>query len=398
MKSIRHIKYAFLALAVAGAEIMSGCDDAKYQELGTRAYISEAMDNSSVKVTIPNDRDTTTTIQVSLSDAVGTDSHYRLVTDQSVLDEYNRINGTNYIILPEGQYILPEDVVVKAGEFSSGNTTVTLKKFSDEMNSSGESYALPVKLVAKEGSAEAMPSTGTFVILAESIIRFSAPMFIGSADLKADLFGDAPETYPEYTVEVRFQVSDTGDRDRAIFKNGGDDDNFVLLRFEDPQSDNENYKAHSLVQVVGRNRLYLNPSYSFEPNKWQHLALTCNGSSYRLYINGMDGGVLEIPSGATTFSDVNWFCAGDGTNRWSRCKILVSEARIWSVCRTETQIKNNMTMTSPNTKGLEAYWRMNEGEGNVFEDCTGHGHTLRTSKTPTWIDGILSSDISTDWN
>lgn len=396
MKSFGY-KKILLAVAVASVSIYIGCNDSEYQEFEARAYISEAIESTSEKVTIPNNGDAEMTLNVSLSHFVDQDSHYSFVADQSVLDEFNRVNGTNYIILPENQYVLPGDVIVKAGEYSSGGVSVGLKQFSEEMMKSGESYALPLRLVAKNSSVEAMPVTGTFVVLAESILEFSAPMFTGSADLKADLFGDTPEIYPEYTIEVRFQVSDTGDRDRAIFKNGGDESNFVLLRFEDPQSDNENHKAHSLVQVVGRDRLYLNPSYSFEPDKWQHLALTCNGSSYKLYINGMDGGILEIPSGPTTFSDVNWFCPGDGVNRWRNCKILISEARIWSVCRTEAQIKNNMTMTSPKSKGLEAYWRMNEGSGNVFEDCTGNGHTLRTSKTPKWIDGILSTDPSTKW-
>ncbi|MBR0560840.1 hypothetical protein, partial [Neokomagataea anthophila] len=61
------------------------------------------------------------------------------------------------------------------------------------------------------------------------------------------------------------------------------------------------------------------------------------------------------------------------------------------------QIQNNMTVTSPKSPGLEAYWKFNEGEGNVFQDATGKGHTLTTSMTPKWIDGILSTDGSTDW-
>ena len=138
-----------------------------------------------------------------------------------------------------------------------------MKAFSQEMMKSGESYALPVKLVLQDGSISPMENTGTFVILAESIIEFSAPMFVGAPSLKANKFTESPETYSQYTIEVRFQVANTADRDRAVFKNGGDDANFILLRFEDPQSDNENYKAHSLVQIVGRNRLYLNPSNSF---------------------------------------------------------------------------------------------------------------------------------------
>ena len=45
----------------------------------------------------------------------------------------------------------------------------------------------------------------------------------------------------------------------------------------------------------------------------------------------------------------------------------------------------------------EAYWRFNEGSGTTFEDCTGHGHTLTTTKNPTWIPGIKSNDPSTPW-
>ena len=44
-----------------------------------------------------------------------------------------------------------------------------------------------------------------------------------------------------------------------------------------------------------------------------------------------------------------------------------------------------------------AYWRFNEGKGNVFEDATGKGHTITTTVTPVWIDKILSTDEATPW-
>ena len=53
------------------------------------------------------------------------------------------------------------------------------------MNASGESYALPVRLVAKQGSIDVMPVTGSLVILANSIMEFSAPQFVGSTELVA---------------------------------------------------------------------------------------------------------------------------------------------------------------------------------------------------------------------
>ena len=364
MKRMNYIKILCFSAVITGLGSIVSCGDAKYDTLDTHAYIEEALSSTSQKVTVQATGESFTTLNVHLSNLSSTDNHYKLVTDQSVLDTYNHINGTGYIMLPKDYYTLPETITVKAGQYAADALSIALKAFSQEMMKSGESYALPVKLVSQDGSISPMENTGTFVILAESIIEFSAPMFVGAPSLKANKFTESPETYSQYTIEVRFQVANTADRDRAVFKNGGDDANFILLRFEDPQSDNENYKAHSLVQIVGRNRLYLNPSNSFKPNEWQHLALVCDGSNYRLYRN---------------------------------CKILMSEARIWSVVRSASQIQNNMTQVSPKSVGLEAYWRFNEGQGNVFEDATGKGHTLTTSATPTWIDGILSTDKSTEW-
>lgn len=391
---MNYIKALYFAAVMAGLVGIVGCNDAKYDTLDPHAYIDKALNGTSQKVTVQASGESLTTLTVHLSNLSTIDNHYKLVTDQSVLDAYNLANGTGYMMLPEGQYTLPESITVKAGQYATDALSIALKSFSQEMMKSGESYALPVKLVLQDGSVQPMANTGTFVILAESIIEFSAPMFVGSANLSSSKYAEEPETYAQYTVEVRFQVSNMNNRNRAIFSNGGGTLNNILLRFEDPQSDNENFKAHSLVQVVGRNSLYLNPSNSFKPNEWQHLALVCDGSSYRLYINGVDSGVLSIPSGATTFSSISWFSADTW---WNGCKILMSEARIWSVVRSASQIQNNMTQVSPKSTGLEAYWRFNEGEGNVFEDATGKGHTLTTTATPTWIDGILSTDKATEW-
>ena len=85
------------------------------------------------------------------------------------------------------------------------------------------------------------------------------------------------------------------------------------------------------------------------------------------------------------------------TSWWGSCKILVSEARIWSVARSAVQIQNSMVQVSPSSEGLEAYWRLNEGEGKNFVDATGHNHSLTTSKDVVWVHDILSTDESTAW-
>ena len=47
-------------------------------------------------------------------------------------------------------------------------------------------------------------------------------------------------------------------------------------------------------------------------------------------------------------------------------KLMGSECRLWSVARTQSQIKFNMYRVNPESEGLLAYWRFDEGEGREF--------------------------------
>lgn len=385
-----------LLTLIATVATLTACNDADYKIIENGAYINESLSAKSAKVII-TDEGGFTEITPCLSSAAPKDCKFRLEVDEKVLEEYNEKQSTGFVTLPEGQYEIPNEIIIKKGEYTADPVKVNIKPLTEDMI--GETYALPLRLVSEDGAVLSMPQTSAFVITTEAITTSSLPQFNGGPMLKSEM-PKGPETYNEYTIEVKFQVSNTYDRDRAVFVNRGDLTNFVLLRFEDPQRYDGNHEAHSLVQIVGRNRLYMNPSFSFVPNKWQHLALTCDGSQYKLYINGAFAGVKDIPSGPTTFEAFEWFTKGDDSwSHWGNCTILMAEARVWSVCRTEAQIQNNMATVSAKSKGLEAYWRMNDGTGNTFADCTGNGHTLTSgnASTPKWIEGVKSTDESTQW-
>lgn len=385
-----------LLTLIATVATLTACNDADYKIIENGAYINESLSAKSAKVII-TDEGGFTEITPCLSSAAPKDCKFRLEVDEKVLEEYNEKQSTGFVTLPEGQYEIPNEIIIKKGEYTADPVKVNIKPLTEDMI--GETYALPLRLVSEDGAVLSMPQTSAFVITTEAITTSSLPQFNGGPMLKSEM-PKGPETYNEYTIEVKFQVSNTYDRDRVVFVNRGDLTNFVLLRFEDPQRYDGNHEAHSLVQIVGRNRLYMNPSFSFVPNKWQHLALTCDGSQYKLYINGAFAGVKDIPSGPTTFEAFEWFTKGDDSwSHWGNCTILMADARVWSVCRTEAQIQNNMATVSAKSKGLEAYWRMNDGTGNTFADCTGNGHTLTSgnASTPKWIEGVKSTDESTPW-
>lgn len=386
--SVKIAIFSFAAL-VSG---MTACNDAEYDTLGMHAFVSESALGKSTKVTI-TELGADAEITACLSEAATQDVKLKFVIDSAVLDMYNQKQAAGFMVLPADVYEMNPEVTIKAGEFSAGTTKIHIKPLPKEYV--GESYALPLRLVSVDGAVPATSTTATYVITTEAVVVSSFPMFVGGAGIGNQQGSSL--NLPQFTIEVRFQVSNTANRNRAVFSGGP-----VLLRFEDPQNDNADHKAHSLVQFQG-NGWYLNPSISFEPNKWQHLALTYDGKAVTLYVNGAFAGTKD---GVNTpeFTSWGWFGGGGddgghgtGDQWWKDCKILCAEARIWSVCRTAAQVQNNITTTSAKSAGLEAYWRFNEGEGKVFEDITGNGHTMSTNANITWVPNIKSTDTATDW-
>lgn len=392
------IKNLLLGSALVCMAGMTSCEDAEYDTLGARAFINESTTSTSTKVVVVKGGGDAT-ITVCLSEAVGEDVSFKLVVDPTVLDKYNQTESASYLTLPEGSYEMESNVVIKAGEFSAEPTKIHINEFTSDMLI--DSYALPLRLESVDGKVATMSKTGTYVITTENVAPFSLPMYTGGTGFTAEM-PNGPETYSAFTLEARFQISDTGNRNRTVFSNPNSDDaNNLLLRFEDPQSNQtDGTKAHSLIQVVGREHKFLNPSIAIETNKWQHYAITFDGSEYRLYVNGGFAGVLDVPDGPTKFSGFTWF--GDANDSWwGSCKMLMTELRVWSVCRTEEQISKNMTTVGTKSAGLEGYWRLSDGkgaEGKSYTDLTGKGHTLTTTKAPVkWIDNIMSNDTQTPW-
>lgn len=390
MKMKNSMKIAALCLAACAAV---ACNDAEYDTLGVHAFVSESLSGKGgPKVTI-TENGADAEVTACLSVAAPHDVKLRFEVDPAVLELYNQKQASSYTVLPAEVIEMNPEVTIKAGEFSASPTKIHLKPIPKEY--AGESYALPLRLVCIDGSVPTTSTTATYVIPTDAIMISSYPMWTGGAGLTTT--EGFPLTLPEFTIEVRFQVSNTANRNRAVFS-GGD----VLLRFEDPQNNTAEHAAHSLVQFQG-NGWYLNPTMSFKPNVWQHLALTYDGAAVTLYVNGAFAGRKEGKN-SPEFGGASWFGgAGDsgghgtGNQWWAGCKILCAEARIWSVCRTEAQIQNNITSTSAKSKGLEAYWRFNEGSGKIFQDVTGNGHTLTTDIEPTWIENIKSTDEATPW-
>ncbi|MCF8369294.1 MAG: T9SS type A sorting domain-containing protein [Bacteroidales bacterium] len=152
-------------------------------------------------------------------------------------------------------------------------------------------------------------------------------------------------------------------------------------------------------------------------NEWVHVAGTWDGQDMKVYINGELDNTLDVSSRGLFFDPVM-----DTLHIGSRKRAnypndalygYVDEARIWNVCRTQSEIRETMyTELSGNETGLFAYYKLNEGSGQTITDSgpNGFNGTLGddtgTSNDPAWAsstaplpyytvaDGYWSSDAT----
>lgn len=129
-------------------------------------------------------------------------------------------------------------------------------------------------------------------------------------------------------------------------------------------------------------------------DQWQHVAITLDAGTLRLYINGVLDrtytGSLAPQDRATPVR-----FGQEAPNLWMYSG-LIDEIRMWNVARTEAQLlaAKNTRLTGAET-GLVGYWRFDEGTGDVAFDATAHGHDgqLGTAVGPDAYDPAWTTDV-----
>ena len=181
---------------------------------------------------------------------------------------------------------------------------------------------------------------------------------------------DAPELNPDIAITVEAWVKLEGltglptiveKEDWSIVESG-----YVLridnyTNFNTPQ-----------FQIGAYGWFSVNASQGDIPDgEWTHVAGTFDGSTLKIYINGVEAG-SSFFSGSIATAPCNVRIGGHYNTYVNRqWNGLIDEVRIWNVCRTESEISTNMENPLTGTEtGLVGLWRMQEGAGTTAFDLT----------------------------
>ena len=174
----------------------------------------------------------------------------------------------------------------------------------------------------------------------------------------------------------------------------------AFLRFGDGGWSDD--KVQFVLEIGSQTKL--NGNTALQEDTWYHIAGVYDGSSMKIYING----ILDASKNQTgSFTSNSLFTIANNSGRYLNG--TVDEARVWSDARSETEIRQNMyrELSDPGSEThLTAYYKLNSASGTTAIDSKASyngtltnmaGNEWQTSPAMFGPKNGLDFDGSNDW-
>lgn len=289
---------------------------------------------------------------------------FEVISDFSVVDQYNNTYGTNYKKIPIELVDFTPTLTVESGEIISSQGSLTIH-YSDDLMA-GHSYLLPLSLKSIDSNVKIMESSNNLLYA----IEISSGLITKSTLLTRDTYFKINKNNSiindisgVFTLEGLICVNkfrdenDVGDVQISTFI-GTEGDGMTLLRFGDAGIPGNHLQANEYEIEI-----------DFQTNKWYHIALVVDNGESIVYINGEE--VISFWKNGS----LGEFYIGRSYNDDRGIEARVSELRIWQTARTPDEIKECMYGAKDLT-GIYAYWKMNQVKDGKIEDISGNENHL----------------------
>ena len=313
---------------------------------------------------------------ISATGVVSEDVKAHIKYDTVALDNYNKVNKTAYVAVPQDVLLINDEyVVIPKGSARSALTSVTMldNSFIEE----GVNYVIPLSVAYLEGGSAQILETSKsiFVKVGKTMESYSLDIPNTSIYSTHSLPGYELDNW---TLEIKahpYNMKSRGADQLCRFccwnEDGGGQ---VLLRF------NENGKPWKTLDIVSVSGRYVTGATgegdssegAFNANQWYMISIVWNGSDMTVYINGeKDTPWQNTISGSQGFKlnrfeiGMSWGGYGNSQSYTGR----MAEMRIWNVARSQSEIASTLCSVDATSAGLLGYWKMNEGEGHIFHDA-----------------------------
>lgn len=383
--------------------VLTACDNKDYRldsPFDNVVYLNVAeiknVDNFTFKRTLDTGKKEIAAVLAFPSD---NDVNVSFAVDPALVGEYNAKHGTDYPMLAAKYYKLSaQEAIITKGETVSRPVSIDFSALTElEIDAR---YLLPVTIGGVSGGVKPLDGSKTvwYVVTRSSAITtavslkgnyFEVPGFdLGSPT------ADVVNNLTQLTYEAIIRVNNFENEISSIMGI----EQHCLLRIAD-----SNFPRKQLMFCSPGDIKFPKADKSKELSEktWYHVAVTYDTENKTavMYVDGQEQSrIEEYGNGAPvdlgkqergkSFMFKIGHSYGEPDDYSRELDGEICEVRVWNVVRSQEEIWKNMYDVDPQTPGLKAYWKFNEGEGNIVKDHTGNGNDAVAHNKAVWPDGI----------
>ena len=364
-------KHSLLA-AIWGLSVFGCADGDSFDYNKNVAFITGTETTPVVKFVV-EDTPSSYTVTASSTNKVDKDVKVKFAIDNSLVEAYNQEHNTSYYAIPENAVVLEnKEVVIEAGKAFS--TPAPVKVVSTEDFAEGRVYVIPVTMSQVEGLEVLQPSKTVFLKVAR--VFYFTSLNISNTGLYSNFIfpDDKKQELANFTYEIKCYSQEWHRIARLCSFTSKNESRSSMLRF------GENGLDINALQWVSPSGSIVSTT-RFSTDRWYMISLTYDGSKLTMYVNGVKDAQGDGDRKPVDFQrfELGMSWAGYPGSQYFRGRM--AEVRVWNRALSPAELQTNLCGVDPQSDGLVAYWKMNEGEGHIFTDATGHGYDMDWSNT-----------------